>query len=304
MSAAETKNPFESQGPGSGEPIGAKVARLKPGLLGWTMFHAAPIRRQVVLQNIQTAFGSDLDEPLRRRLAAAFYRHLFLTFWENVRMSWKSREAVSRAVRVEGLERLFHAAQPGKGVLVLSGHFGNWEAAPVGGMMQFDDFRGRFHMLRRQIVNKWVEKLLFKRYYEAGLDVIPKRSSLNRVMDALAANHAVCFIMDQYAKPGKEGIVADFFGKPAGTFKSLAVVARASEAPVLPAACWREPGGKHVLKFFEPMTWIRHDDPDHEILLNTLAYNRTIESIIREHPDQWLWLHKRWKVKSDHKRKA
>lgn len=280
-----------------------KINQLRPGFLGWFLFHAVPIRRKVVLDNLHTAFGEELNPSQLEKLAKAFYRHLALSVWENLWLGWKSRDAITRGVRIEGLERLFKAAEGGRGVLVLSGHFGNWETAPVGGMMQFDDFRGRFHMLRRQIVNKWVERMLFRRYYQAGLDVIPKRSSLNRVMDALAANHAVCFIMDQYAKPGKEGIVANFFDKPAGTFKSLAVVARASEAPVLPAACWREPDGKHVLKFFEPMPWIPNDDPDQEILLNTLAYNRQIESIIRDHPDQWLWLHKRWKSKGIHQRK-
>ncbi len=287
----------------SASPIRTTVRALKPGWLGAFFYRCIPIRRKVVLENLHTAFGSELNADEIRHLAKAFYRHLALTLWENLFFGWKSVEAAKRAVRIEGLDRLFKAAEPGRGVLVIGGHYGNWEAAPVGGMMQFDDFRGRFHMLRRQIVNKWVERQLFKRYYAAGLDVIPKRSSLNRVMDALAANHAVGFIMDQYAKPGKEGIVADFFGKPAGTFKSLAVVARASEAPVLPAACWREPDGTHVLKFFEPLTWISNDDPDQEILLNTLAYNRQIERIIREHPDQWLWFHKRWKNKGLHSRK-
>ena len=283
-------------------PIREKVRALKPGFLGRLMYRVLPIRRAVVLENLNIAFGSELDSDEIRRLAQAFYRHLALIFLENLTVGWKSRAALMKSVRVEGVDRVLKASEEGRGVLVIGGHFGNWETAPVGGMMQYDIFRGRFHLLRRQIVNKRVERLLFQRYYQAGLDVIPKRSSLSRVMDALAANHAVGFIMDQYAKPGKEGIVAGFFGRPAGTFKSLAVVARASGAPVIPAAGWREPDGSHVLRFFDPLTWIPNDDPDQEILLNTLAYNRCVESIIREHPDQWLWLHKRWKDKGTHAR--
>ncbi len=279
-----------------------KVAKLKPGLWGRLMFYVLPIRRKVVIENLNTAFGSELTPAEIQKLAQAFYRHFLLSILENLLFGWKSRKAAMAAVRVEGVEKVFKAGELGRGVLAIGGHYGNWEAAPVGGMMQFEEFRGRFHMLRRQIVNKWVERQLFRRYYQAGLNVIPKRSSLNRVMDALSSNHAVGFIMDQYAKPGKEGIIADFFGKPAGTFKSLAIVARASEAPVLPVACWREPDGTHVLKFHDPVRWIAHEDPDEEILLNTLGYNRIIESIIREHPDQWLWIHKRWKNKGVHKR--
>jgi KDO2-lipid IV(A) lauroyltransferase len=281
-----------------------KVRALRPGFWGLLMFYVIPIRRAVVLENLNIAFGAELDPQEIKRLAKAFYRHLMLTFWENLFFGWKSRAKIKRSVRVEGVEKLFKEAELGRGVLTFGGHYGNWETGPVGGMMQFEEFRGRFHMLRRQIVNKWVERQLFRRYYQAGLDIIPKRASLNRVMDALANNHAVGFIMDQYAKPGKEGILVDFFGRPAGTFKSLAVVARVSEARVLPVACWREPDGTHVLRFLDPINWIPNNDPDAELLLNTLAYNRVIESIIREHPDQWLWLHKRWKNKGVHKRKS
>jgi KDO2-lipid IV(A) lauroyltransferase len=167
----------------------------------------------------------------------------------------------------------------------------------VGTVLYFPQFYGRFHVVRRQIGNKWIERILFNRFYKAGLNIIPKRNSIDRVLEVLAKNDVVTFIMDQYAKPGREGILVDFFGEKVGTFKSLALIASASGAPVIPMISYRDANGKHVMKFYEPLSWIQNDDPDEELYQNTLAYNRVLEKRILEKPDQWIWMHKRWKVK-------
>ena len=284
--------------------IKTRVKNLKPTFLGKFLYTCVPIRRQVALSNMRLVFGRELSESEIRHLAKAFYSHLAKTFLENLILGWMSEDQIRKKIRVEGIHHLMAAAKLERGILLLTGHFGNWELAPMGGILHFEEFRGRLHILRRQLVNKTVERILFRRFYQMGLDVIPKKSSLGRVMDALSKNDTVAFIMDQYAKPGKEGILVDFFGKEAGTFKSLAMVARSTNSPVLPAASWREPDGKHVFKFFDPISWVSHDDPDEEILINTRNYNQKIEEFILEHPEQWLWIHKRWKVKKAHQKVA
>ncbi|MBF0254828.1 MAG: lysophospholipid acyltransferase family protein [Candidatus Omnitrophica bacterium] len=270
---------------------------MKPGLLGRFLYYVLPIRRGVVLGNIALALGDVLDAGERKILAQMFYRHIALTLLENLILGFYSLNRIRDMVEVRGIEHLMAAAGQKKGILILTGHFGNWELLPMAGILHYPDFKGRLHVLRRQIVNKAVERLLFRRFYKMGLDVIPKRHSLPRVMQLLAQNDTVAFIMDQYARPGREGIVASFCGHPAGTFRSLAMVARSSEAPVLPVAGWRESGGRHIVEFGPPLDWIKDEDPDQEILRNTEAYNQMIETVIRRHPDQWLWIHKRWKIK-------
>jgi len=94
----------------------------------------------------------------------------------------------------------------------------------------------------------------------------------------------------------KDGIPVEFFGRPAGTFKSLALIAKASGAPVIPAHGWREADGRHVLRFEEELRWVSHEDPQEEIRLNTRAYNQAIERMVLRHPEQWFWMHKRWKL--------
>lgn len=289
--------------PGTWSGIAETVRNLRVPAIGKIMFKIAPMRRATVNANLRIAFGAELNEQELDKLAAAFYGHIAVTFWENLRFAWISQNALKNHIRVEGMDNLIDASlKHQRGMLLLGGHFGNWELAPMAGSLHYPEFRGRLHILRRQLVNKTVERILFRRFYQMGLDIIPKRNSLARVMDALSRSDAVGFIMDQFAKPGKEGLVANFFGKPAGTFKSLALVARSSGAPVLPAYSWREAPDKHVFRFEPPLTWIDHPDSDEEIRLNTENYNRVLERIIRQHPEQWLWLHKRWKDKGMHMR--
>jgi lauroyl/myristoyl acyltransferase len=110
----------------------------------------------------------------------------------------------------------------------------------------------------------------------------------------LAAGDIILFPFDQHAA-GRDGIEVDFFGHPAGTFRSLALIARATGAPVVPASTWREPDGRHVLRFEEALTTIECEDYDEETRRNTRAYNAVLERLILRHPEQWWWMHRRWK---------
>ena len=139
---------------------------------------------------------------------------------------------------------------------------------------------------------------LLSNYYRAGLNVIPKKNSLQQVCDALEQNHAVIFVLDQHASlANRDGVAVEFFGKKAGTYRSLATLSRHTGVPVVPAAGYRLDNGRHVLEFFEPIPWQDYGNTKESIYRNTLAYNQALERIILAHPEQWLWLHKRWKLK-------
>jgi lauroyl/myristoyl acyltransferase len=129
---------------------------------------------------------------------------------------------------------------------------------------------------------------------KGGLGVIPKRGSLEMILDRLAARDAVIFIMDQHAG-ARDGVLVDFFGSPAWTFRSLALVALRTSAPVVPAALWREDDGSHVMRFEEALPTVDGADADEAIAANTRLYNAALERIILRHPEQWFWMHRRWK---------
>ena len=272
-------------------------SHLQPGWFGKFAYRFLPIRRDVILQNIQTAYGQFLSEQETKKLAQKFYEHLWLTVLENIKIGWMSKKKLKKMLRVEGRDNVMNASAQGKGVILMTCHIGNWEIGPIMCAEHFSEFKGRFHVLRRQIVNKTVERILFGRYRGAGLNVLPKRRSLDRILEVLEQNDAVVFIMDQHAKPKKDGVIVDFFGKKAGAFKSLAMVARTSGAPVIPAYSYRGKDGTHTMKFFKPLEWVPDDDYDREVLINTRIYNEAIEKMITEHPEQWMWMHKRWKIK-------
>ncbi len=191
--------------------------------------------------------------------------------------------------------RLPPHSQCGKGVLVLTGHFGNFEVATIAGLAHFPQMHGRIHFVRRAIKPRWLDALVNRRFSRAGFGVMSKRGSLDRILDRLAAGDMVVFPFDQHASP-PDGIEVDFFGHSAWTFKSLAIIALATGAPVLPAAGWREADGRHVLRFEEPVKVVESGNVNDEIRATTRAFNAALERLVLRHPEQWFWVHRRWKI--------
>jgi KDO2-lipid IV(A) lauroyltransferase len=278
--------------------LAKKIETLPVSAVGRFIHKFLPYRRRVIMSNINQVFGDKLNDDQKAHLAKAFYSHLATSVKEAFQLRFLSEEALRQRVEVRGHERMLKVAANNRGVLVLTGHFGNWEFAPIGGILNFDQFKGQFHFIRRTLGNKTIERILFRRYYQAGLHVIPKKNSLQQVCDALDKNHAVVFVLDQHASlVNRDGIAVEFFGKKAGTYRSLASFARHTNVPVVPAAGYRLPDGRHVLEFFEPILWEEAESSQDAIYRNTLAYNQALEKIILEHPEQWMWLHRRWKLK-------
>lgn len=266
---------------------------------GRLMFKCFPYRKSVIFKNIEQVYGHALTFYQKKHLTMAFYGHLLRSIKETLLLRLMSESQLKASVEVKGHQHLLDVAAQGKGVLILTGHFGSWEVAPIGGMLNFAQFKGRFHFIRRTLGSKRIEQFLFRRYYQAGLNVIQKQNALQHVTDALANNDAVVFVLDQHASVvNRDGIAAEFFGKKAGTYRSLATCARYTGVPVVPAAAYRLPSGKHVLEFKAPIVWQEHETTQASLYHNTCAYNRALEEIILEHPEQWMWLHRRWKLKA------
>ncbi|MEO8280807.1 MAG: lysophospholipid acyltransferase family protein, partial [Ideonella sp.] len=173
-------------------------------------------------------------------------------------------------------------------------HFGNFEVSTVAGLAQFPEVLGRIHFVRRTIKPAWLDALVNRRMREAGFGTIGKRGSLERMLALLENGDAIVFPFDQHARR-PDAIDVEFFGHPAGTFKSLAIIALATGAPVLPASSWRTPDGTHVLRVEPALPVIPASDPDGEIRRNTRAYNQALERLVMRHPEQWWWVHRRWK---------
>lgn len=277
--------------------LAEQIQQLKITWAGLFLYWFLPYRYKVIQSNINQVYQDRLNIAQKKQLVKAFYSHLLTSIREALQLRFMQPEQLQSKVQVKGHQYLLDIAQEKKGVLILTGHFGNWEFAPLGGILNFKEFQGHFHFIRKTLGNKTIERILFKRYYQAGLHVIPKKNSLEQVCEALDHNHAVVFVMDQHAGiSNRDGLAVEFFGRKAGTFRSLATFARNTGAAVVPAAGYRLADGSHVLEFFEPIPWQEADNTRESLYQNTLRYNQALEKIILAHPEQWMWLHKRWKL--------
>lgn len=253
-----------------------------------------PYRRKVIVQNMRRVYGERISPARLERLMLAHYSHLATLLRELVTFRFRSHESRMSSVRVEGVQTIIDAFEAGQGMLVLTGHFGNFEVSTVCGIEHFPMAKGRIHFLRRPIKPKWLSDFLTRRFNKAGFGVIGRRGSLDEIVTRIEAGDAIVFPFDQYARK-PEGIEVSLFGQDAGTYKSMAVIAMATGAPVIPGSSWREPDGTHVLKFWSAVMPIHDDDVGKEIALNTRQYNRALEQLILRKPAQWWWVHRRWK---------
>ena len=280
----------------------ARPATIVPTLGGRIIYRLLPLRRKVILENLTRVYGATLPPAEIVRLAQAHYGHLWCLALEFLRFRFLSAAKKAALVRVENIDAFIAAQAMGKGVLVLTGHFGNWEVATIAGIANYPQVRGRFHFVRRAVKPRWLDALVTRRFNRAGFGVIGKRGSLDRILDLLAAGDVIVFPFDQHAAP-PDGIAVEFFGHPAWTFKSLAIIALATGAPVLPATSWREDDGRHVLRFETPIAPLDTEDTGESIRRNTRAYNAELERLVLARPEQWYWLHRRWKEVAPRKRR-
>jgi KDO2-lipid IV(A) lauroyltransferase len=280
----------------------AVPARTVPPLLGRLLYRIAPLRRKIILENLRRVYADNVPDDEIIRLAQAHYAHLGRLTWEFLYFRWLSKARRSAMVRVENIEAIERAHALGKGVCVLTGHFGNFEVSTIAGIGNFPDLPCRFYFVRRPLKPKWLEHHVTRRFREAGFGVLPKRGALDAILDRLREGDVVVFPFDQHAGP-RDGVRVDFFGHSAGTFRSLALIAQASGAPVVPASSWREGTNRHVLRFEEALNPIHCDDVGEEIRRNTRAYNAALERLVLRRPEQWWWLHRRWKPWPERRRR-
>ena len=262
---------------------------------GKLLYYLLPYRRGVVLGNFRRVFGDYLPPPEILKLVQAYYAHYVRFLLEFIRLPFMSAECRKSWIRLENTESPIRAHQQGKGILLLTGHFGNFEVASVVGLTQFPQYQGLLHFVRRPLKPKFLNDLVTRRFRRAGFGTLAKRGSLDAILNLLAGGAIIVYAFDQHA--GKsDGITVDFFGHPAGTFKSVALLALTTGAPVIPVSSWREPDGRHVLRFEDPLPLIECPDAGEAIRRNTQAYNAVIERLLLRHPEQWIWMHRRWKV--------
>lgn len=271
-------------------PLGAAVFLGRA--LGWSLAHVIRFRRKVVDAQMAAAFPAWTPGE-RRRVMNAFYRHLGLLFVEMIRLPRTKPRFLLDNVIFHGREHAEAALAKGKGALVLAGHFGSWELALAAGTP---------HRYSTGIVFKEIKGALGQYAIDRirgahGVLGIPRRNSIFQILRQLRKNGMVGFVLDQNVT-ADEGVFVEFLGRPACTMPGLAVIAQRTGAPVVPVLFHRDPDlRRHHIEFFPEVAWEEVPGGPEEVLRhNTARYTKVLEEFVRRHPDQWMWLHRRWKT--------
>ncbi|HEY4486060.1 MAG TPA: HAD-IIIA family hydrolase [Nitrospiria bacterium] len=259
-------------------------------LLGETAYVLIPRRRRITLNNLRLAFNApDFNHT---RVAREAYRSLGKSLMEFLAAVDQDREAMIRSVDVEGASNLEDAVRQGKGIIILGFHYGNWEL-----MNQVHSALGYpTHVVGRALDNPHLNRLINRERERFGSVVLNSKdpSSLRQILSALHRKQSVGFLIDQTVL-GDRGVYVDFFGRLAYTHKVAALVALKTGAPVIPMFMHREEGGRHRLVYGEALPLIKTGDREADVLTNTRMMTRVIEEAVRKRPEQWLWMHDRWK---------
>jgi KDO2-lipid IV(A) lauroyltransferase len=260
--------------------------------LGNVMYYLDVEHRKVAIQNLHIAFGQEKSEEEIRFIAKKNFQNLGMTAVEFFRIPRMDVENFKKNLIVEGLDKAIELLKRKGGILLLVSHFGNWELM---GLMS-KVIGNPIMVIAKPMKNRYIDRFITEIRKEAGLEVIPPEKASRKVIRALSENRAVGILIDQRAKRS-EGVWADFFGRKAPTTPGLALLALKTGAPVLPVFMIRNGFQKHRLLIKEPLELIHIGNVKKDVEANTQLINHTLESMIRQYPDQWFWVHRRWERK-------
>lgn len=266
----------------------ARLRRFWGDALG-ALLRAAGLRSKVVEQNLEIAFAHSAER--RERVFRQAYSHLGNLSLEILMLLGPMRRYILSGSELIGTEHWREAKARGKGVLFLASHVGNWEVmAATGGILGGMDLM----LVTKHLKPEWLHQAIEKGRARCGVRATYEPRTLKDVLSHLKKNGTVGFVLDQYTGP-PVGVRVPVFGVPVGTSTAIATLAKRTGATVLPVVNYRVPGGRWKVEIGPPLEWQGSDDAALELAQNTARYAATIERDIYAHPDQWLWIHRRFK---------
>jgi KDO2-lipid IV(A) lauroyltransferase len=249
---------------------------------------AIPRLRRVALGNLSLALP-ELSPAARKQIVDEVYRSIARLLVVFARLPDIRRENLDRWIRFEGYEHYDAAKRAGRGILVATAHLGNWEFSAFAHALAMEPM----NVVVRPLDNPLIDRLVEERRTLSGNRLIQKKEYARAILKALAANQAVGVLVDQNASP-ENGAFVDFFGVSACAGTGFARLAAHSGAAVIPGyALWSDAERRYILRFEQPVPISGDAGRD------TQAIQSRLEAIIRVHPGQWLWIHRRWKTRPE-----
>src|ERR1700689_1862477 len=266
-----------------------RVARGIGALVGRIALLLTPRLRRAGDLNLRLAFPQKTATE-RRQILRKLYRNLGWLLAEFCQMPGYTAPQTQSFIRYEGLEHYLAARGPGKGVLILTGHLGAWELSSF-----YHSLMGYpMSIVIRRLDNPLVDHLVNQIRCLHGNHVLHKDDFARGLLASMRRGETVGLLMDTNMTP-PQGAFVDFFGHPACTGSGLARVAMKTGARVVPGfLLWEEATQQYVLPFGAPLPLTSTDDVEADALAHTAMFTKVIEEYVRQYPDQWLWVHRRW----------
>jgi KDO2-lipid IV(A) lauroyltransferase len=248
------------------------------------------VRRKVALENLMRAFPKN-DDGQNRVIALTLYQNLGKNLMELLRFKTSDCQSVKNKVDLKNTEYFDQVVKNGRGGILVSGHFGNWEvhAAAIANSGY------HFSVVVYPQHNEYVDEALNALRRAKDVNIIFKKDASREVLRALRQNHFVAMLSDQDA--GRDGVFVEFLGQKASTTKGPAVFALKTGAALITGAIVRQQGGRHIGYLNPPFYADPNNDKQAEILRLTGLFTSQLEQFVLSHPDHWYWVHKRWKTK-------
>jgi len=271
--------------------IPLSVRRTLAFVLARLAYYISLKHRLITIHNLMRSFP---DKSLKEiiRLAKESYEAFMIVVADFVDIPHLNKENLHKWISVEGLDNYTEACKEGKGVLIFSAHFGNWEIgnAALAIMTQ------PFVFIYRIFDSPLLEKIITSIRASYGNVSLSKENAMRPMIRLLKNGDTINILIDQNVT-WYEGVFVDFFGRKAGTTPGLALLALHAKAPVLPVFTRRLPDGKYLLEIGKKVEIVRSGNRDADVLTNTQKFTKIIEDKIRQYPAQWFWVHQRWKTK-------
>lgn len=265
------------------------LAHAPPGLARFyakLLDLAVPRLRRTARRNLELAYP-DKTWAQREAIVDEVFGSIARLLYAFARFPQINRENISDWIRYEGLEHYLEAKRSGRGILIATAHLGNWELSAFAHALMTEPM----YVMIRPLDNRAIDRLVEERRQLSGNQLISKREAARAVLRALHANQAVGILIDQNTSLD-EGVFVDFFGIPACANTGFAKLAAHTGAPAIPGfAVWSDKERRYVLRFYPPVPMT--GDPAED----TQRLHAKLEEVIREHPGQWLWIHRRWKTR-------
>lgn len=273
--------------------IPASIGDRMGYFLGSVWFFLDKKHRKLTINNIKQAYKDEKNDKEIKEISKTVFKNIARMLFEHTRFHRMKHEEFFDFFTIKGMDNFKAALAEGKGILGFSGHLGNWELLAAIPYLTKTGFSVVYKIIESVPVGKYLKK---KREF-TGINLLPLHNALEEVLSTLKRGDMVGLMVDQNMRKRHRGVFIDFFGRKAIATKGLAKLALSTKAPVVPAFIFRDSKGKIILDILPKMPLIQTQDEEKDIIDNTQAYHSLIEKYVRKYPEQYFWVHNRWKTR-------